>query len=68
MASVVVPYGIELTRLLVSSGPVYPTGDLALVDLAVRSATRFQQVLGPYDRFGWHHPGPAYFYLLALPS
>jgi hypothetical protein len=24
--------------------------------------------LGPFDRFGWSHPGPAYFYLLSIPA
>jgi len=40
-------------------------GDMAVIQLYTRSATRFQQLLGPYSRFGFHHPGPAMFYLLA---
>jgi hypothetical protein len=29
------------------------------------AAARGVWPLGPYSRFGWHHPGPLYFYLLA---
>src|SRR5690348_17774394 len=28
-------------------------------------ASRAQLLVGPYSRYGWHHPGPLYFYLLA---
>lgn len=39
-------------------------GDFALLELAVRKATRGEQLLGPYSRFGWTHPGPLYFYFI----
>jgi hypothetical protein len=29
------------------------------------SLERGALLVGPYSRFGWHHPGPLYFYLLA---
>ena len=29
-------------------------------------ASHFQEMLGPYSRFRWHHPGPIHFYSLAL--
>jgi hypothetical protein len=44
-----------------------PWGDQATIQLATDRAARFGQLLGPYSRFGWSHPGPLYFYLLALP-
>lgn len=44
-----------------------PWGDQAVIQLATDRAARFEQLLGPYSRFGWSHPGPLYFYLLALP-
>ncbi|HTZ08032.1 MAG TPA: hypothetical protein VMB72_03105, partial [Acidimicrobiales bacterium] len=66
--AVTLPYFVLLVRVLAWSGPVDLSGDLAMVDLAVRNAAHFHQTLGAYDRFGWHHPGPAYFYLLAIPS
>jgi len=42
-------------------------GDVAVTELAIQNALHFRQVLGPYDRFGWNHPGPAIFYILAVP-
>jgi hypothetical protein len=42
------------------------TGDGAALELGTLHAARGVQLLGPYSRFGWSHPGPAYFYL-ALP-
>lgn len=38
--------------------------DMALLELYTRHAESGLQLLGPYSRFGWNHPGPAYFYLL----
>jgi hypothetical protein len=38
--------------------------DAAIIELDVRNALDGGQLLGPYSRFGWNHPGPAYFYLL----
>ncbi|HUY23647.1 MAG TPA: hypothetical protein VMV22_15045, partial [Acidimicrobiales bacterium] len=38
---------------------------MALTDVRVLDALRFNQLVGPYDRFGWNHPGPALFYLLS---
>lgn len=40
-------------------------GDDGLLALSVRRAIHFRQLFGPYSRYGWHHPGPMYFYLLA---
>ncbi|HZD65738.1 MAG TPA: hypothetical protein VE152_06550, partial [Acidimicrobiales bacterium] len=40
-------------------------GDQAVLELQTRQAVHFQALLGPYSRFGWRHPGPAYFYVLA---
>ncbi|HUG52781.1 MAG TPA: hypothetical protein VMR21_04245, partial [Vicinamibacteria bacterium] len=38
------------------------TGDYAALELYTRLAASGQQLLGPYSRFGFHHPGPAWFY------
>jgi hypothetical protein len=38
------------------------TGDYAALELYTRLAAQGRQRLGPYSRFGFHHPGPAYFY------
>lgn len=45
---------------------VVPVGDLAITDLAVRDVSRGHlTLLGPYSRYGWNHPGPAMFVLMA---
>jgi hypothetical protein len=62
--AVVVAYGaIRLGVHL--GGPLTPGGDVALIELGVRQALFHGNALGVYSRFGWHHPGPALFYVLA---
>ncbi len=39
-------------------------GDYAVLEIYALHAKRFSQLLGPYSRFHWNHPGPFYFYLL----
>jgi hypothetical protein len=41
-------------------------GDAAALELGTLHAAHGTQLLGPYSRFQWNHPGPAFFYL-ALP-
>lgn len=43
----------------------YELGDHAAGSLAVRHAKSFQQIHGPYSRWGFRHPGPALFYVYA---
>src|SRR5256885_2295132 len=45
--------------------PFTSGGDVAFIELTVREALRWRVALGPYSRFGWHHLGPALFYLYA---
>lgn len=40
-------------------------GDLAASMLQVDEAAHGRELLGPYSRFGFHHPGPVSFYLWA---
>ena len=48
--------------------PYIPTNDWALIELRVREVgTGDTPLLGPWSRFGWRHPGPLMFYVLALP-
>jgi hypothetical protein len=64
----VLPYLYDLARTLLDEGHGVQWGDGALEALATRDVWRWHQVLGPYSRYGWHHPGPALFYWLALPD
>jgi hypothetical protein len=41
-------------------------GDLATILFQVKNAQRFHELLGNYSRFQFHHPGPAFLYILAL--
>ncbi len=42
-----------------------PIGDHAGIELYTREALSQRQRVGPYSRFAFHHPGPAFFYLAA---
>jgi hypothetical protein len=44
---------------------VFPLADTALLEIYTKRVLTAELLVGPYSRFGWHHPGPAYFYLLA---
>ena len=40
---------------------------MATTELLTRDVGAHTPSIGPYSRDGWHHPGPALFYALALP-
>jgi hypothetical protein len=46
----------------VADPELYPVGDHAVLELYTRLAAQGAQLLGPYSRFHFHHPGPALFY------
>jgi len=43
----------------------FPIGDGALIQIYTLLATQGKLVVGPYSRYGWHHPGPLYFWIAA---
>lgn len=45
--------------------PVVTAEDIGVTELYTDLASHGRLLLGPYSRFGWHHPGPLYFYLQA---
>jgi len=45
--------------------PFSVNDDNALIELAVRQACHGERLLGAGSRFGWNHPGPLQFYLIA---
>jgi hypothetical protein len=60
------PLAIGLIRLVVAlPRPFLSGGDVAFIELAIRRALGGDELLGPYSRFGWHHPGPAMFYIFS---
>lgn len=44
-----------------------PMGDMAMAEMLTRDIGRHSVELGPFSRDGWHHPGPAMYYVLAVP-
>lgn len=44
-----------------------PTGDWAVLNLRVDDVGRSTPFVGPYSRYGWNHPGPLLYWLLAVP-
>lgn len=56
---------VEAVRLIAESRPTPLYGDNALLDLAARRAADFDQLVGPYSREGFHHPGPVSSYVMA---
>jgi hypothetical protein len=66
IACVVAAVGVQQRQLYVALRDVHPIGDLAIFEFNVRLALEGLQRLGPYSQ-GFHHPGPAFFYLLAVP-
>lgn len=63
-ALVLVPFAVLLVKL-VTDGPYANWGDNALTEMQVRDVPRL--LVGPYSRFGFHHPGPMFAWLLAVP-
>ncbi len=64
--ALVAPQLLFLVSLGLGSGRCQPpTGDGALLELAVRAVERGDLAVGPYSRFGFRHPGPAVPVLLA---
>jgi hypothetical protein len=41
--------------------------DVAILEIGTLEALSGKQLVGPYSRFNWNHPGPAEFYVLAPP-
>jgi hypothetical protein len=56
------PPAIRILALGVPDAPLW--ADLALLEIDTLHAARAPHLVGPYSRFMWHHPGPAYAYLM----
>jgi len=44
---------------------LHPLADSAIIEVNVQDAAYGRMLTGPYSRFGWNHPGPLLFVLLA---
>lgn len=68
LAVLLVPLVVAAFVLLVEVGDDYmPISDRALMELKTRDVGLHPVLTGLYSRDGWSHPGPAVFYLLAVP-
>jgi len=45
--------------------PSYEWGDYAANAIQIQNAKHLHELLGNYSRWGFHHPGPAFFYVFA---
>lgn len=62
------PFLVSAIAVFAGVGGTYrPYADVAQTELIVRDVGRYEVLVGPYSREGWHHPGPALYYLLAIP-
>jgi hypothetical protein len=63
---VLVPAVVGTVKVLSSLHQTFVSfGDVAVIESAIRDTLGGHQLLGPYSHFGWFHPGPAYFYVMA---
>ena len=59
------PAAVALLIAARHAPPFREVSDGAILEIYTLEAVRGRLLVGPYSRFGWHHPGPLYFYLLA---
>ncbi|MFO7626804.1 MAG: hypothetical protein R6V62_06075, partial [Candidatus Fermentibacteraceae bacterium] len=58
------PLLLVCARAVLSGTPdLAVEGDLAMLDISTRNLAQGRSLLGPYSRFGFNHPGPAYLFL-----
>jgi hypothetical protein len=60
---VVVLIAAAMAALTRTTPAVMTKSDIAVAELYVQLASQGNLLVGPYSRFFWHHPGPAYFYM-----
>lgn len=61
-----IPFCAAATRALVARGGIWLWGDQAVIDIEARDSLLGRNLLGVYDRYGWHHPGPLWLLWLGL--
>jgi hypothetical protein len=58
---------VVAARSIASAPETYPVADTATTSLYALRASRGELQVGSYSRFGWNHPGPLLYQLLAAP-
>lgn len=68
LALALAPLAVSAVALAVAAGGDYrPEGDIAIVEMTTRAVGDHWPLIGNHSRDGWHHPGPALLYVLAVP-
>jgi hypothetical protein len=68
LALTVAPLAVSAIHLIFFVADDYVGfGDVATSEMYIRDIGDHVLLLGPYSRDGWFHPGPLFFYLLAVP-
>jgi hypothetical protein len=66
VVALAVPFAIMIGLSL--SRPWHPSSDLALMELRTHDVGGpMNPLVGAYSRFGWNHPGPLGYWVLAVP-
>lgn len=61
-----VTFPLVAVAAIVATRSWFPTSDWALIEAKTRDVgTATTPLLGPFSRYGWNHPGPTMFWLLA---
>ncbi len=61
----IAPFVVAGVAAVQSGTSYYPGFDLAVLELEIRKIPDQFLTVGPYSRFGWSHPGPALYYVIA---
>jgi hypothetical protein len=64
---VLLPFVVLIARLVHVGSGFHAVSDQALEELQTRDVGRHMVLIGPFSRDNWSHPGPAMFYVLAIP-
>jgi hypothetical protein len=65
LAVALIPFLVGVLTVLIAGRGFHLTADEALTELNVRDVGHHLVEVGVFNRFGWHHLGPLYFYALA---
>jgi hypothetical protein len=60
------PLVVAAVRICASNANIWFWGDQALIDIEAHSSILGRNLLGVYDRYGWHHPGPIWLLTLGV--
>ena len=73
LVQVALPAAVAVTPVLVGAARAWSNragiwfwGDQALIDIEARNSLSGHNLVGVYDRYGWHHLGPLWLQVLGL--